>query len=131
MIAVKNREIERVIQIVTIIGNLIRQVGDLRLEGERGLALTFPQTLQHLESQIEPGEIRIRMFQQLDHAQALAVVLKASVLPHAFRQHLLARMPKGRMPEIMRQRDRLRQILVQRQRPRDRAADRGHFNCVR
>ena len=35
------------------------------------------------------------------------------------------------MPEIVRQRDRFREVLVQRQRARDRAADRGHFNRMR
>ena len=58
-------------------------------------------------------------------------MLEAAVLPHAFGQHLLARMSEGRMPEIMRERDRLRQILIQRERPRDRAADRRHLESMR
>ena len=58
-------------------------------------------------------------------------MLKSAVLAHAFGQHLLARMPKGRMPEIMGQRDRFRQILVQSQRARDRPANRGHFESMR
>ena len=40
-------------------------------------------------------------------------MLEAAVLAHAFGQHLFARMTKRRMPEIMGQRDRFRQILVQ------------------
>ena len=40
-------------------------------------------------------------------------------------------MPEGRMPEIVRQCDRFREVLVQRQRARNRAADRGHLNRMR
>ena len=91
----------------------------------------FPQSLEHLEGQVQSRKGRIDRLQQLHHPQALPVMLKSAVLPHAFRQHLLARMPKGRMPEIVRQRDRFRQILIQRQRARDRPADRSHFESMR
>ena len=39
-------------------------------------------------------------------------MLESAVPLHALRQHLLAGMAKRRMPEIVRERDRFRQILV-------------------
>ena len=70
------------------------------------------QAFADFERQIQTREIRIRRFQQLDHAQALPVMVEATVFSHAFREHLFAGMPERRMPEIMRERNRLGQILV-------------------
>jgi len=36
------------------------------------------------------------------------------MIAHTFGEHLLTRMAKGRMPEIVRQRDRFGEILIQR-----------------
>ena len=73
----------------------------------------FPQTFAHFERQIETRKIRIRSFEQLHHTQTLAVVIEAAVSAHAFGQHLLARVPKRRVPQIVRERDRFGEIFVQ------------------
>jgi len=46
-------------------------------------------------------------------------------------ERLLARVPEGRMPEIVAETDRLGQILVQPQRPGDAAGDAGRLQRVR
>ena len=58
-------------------------------------------------------------------------MIEPAVVAHAFGQHLLAGMSKRRMAEIVRKRDRFRQIFVQPQRACDGAADRRHLNRVR
>ena len=58
-------------------------------------------------------------------------MLETAVALHALRQHLLAGMPKRRMPKIVRERDRFREIFVKRQRARDRATDRRHLDRMR
>ena len=70
------------------------------------------QAFADLERQIQTRVIRIRRFQQLDHTQALPVMVEAAVFSHALREHLFARMSEGRVAEIMRESNRLRQILV-------------------
>jgi hypothetical protein len=63
----------------------------------------------------------------------VVVVAEAQVeaLLQARVEHLLADVPEGRVPEVVPQADRLRKILVQAQRPRDRARDRRHLQGVR
>jgi len=50
------------------------------------------------------------------------------VVAHALGQNLFAGMAKRRVPKIVRQRDRFREIFVERKRARDRPADRGDFD---
>ena len=91
----------------------------------------FPQTFAHFERQVQAGKIWIRRFEQLYNAHALTIVIESAVVLHAFRQHLLTGMPKGRVPEIMGERDRFRQVLVQSQRARDGATDRRDLDGMR
>src|SRR5689334_18533538 len=58
-------------------------------------------------------------------------MLESAVLPHAFSQHFLARMTKRCVPEIMRKRNRFRQILIKRQSPGNGATHRCHFAGMR
>ena len=113
---------------MAVVGNLVRQVRDLRLERwtpvfllarHRRIVkrLVLLQSLPDFEGQVQSRESGIRRLEQFDDALALPVVIEAAVFAHAFGQHLFARMSKRRMPEIVRQRDRLRQVLVQRQAP--------------
>src|SRR5687768_13299324 len=84
-------EINRIIQIVAVISDLIRQVRDLRLE--RGTPVFFSivdrrvvkrlvllQALSDLESQVQPGKSRIGSLEQFDHPLALPVMVEAAVL---------------------------------------------------
>src|SRR5436305_1971805 len=87
-------------------------------------SLMFPQTFAHFERQVQARKIWIRRFEQLYNAHALTIVIEPAVVLHASPEHLLTGMPKGRVPEIMGERDRVRQVLVQSQRARDGGADR-------
>ena len=124
---IKNVEVDRIVEVVTVISDLICQVRDLRLERAH---LVFLQAFPHFESQIQSGKFRIRVLEQFNNAQTLAVVLEATVFAHAFRQHFFAGMSERRVAEIMRQSDGLGQILVQAQGPRDGATDRGDLDRV-
>ena len=95
---------------MTVISDLIRQIRDLRLERAHLVFLrAFPSTSK---VRFNPGN-GIGSLQQFHDTQALAVMLEAAVLPHAFRQHFLAGMPERRVAKIVRQSDRLRQIFIQ------------------
>jgi hypothetical protein len=74
--------------------------------------LVLLQAFPDFEGQIQSRKRRIRRLEQFDDALALPVMVEAAVLAHAFGEHLLARVSKGRMPQIVRQRDRLCQVLV-------------------
>ena len=82
----------------------------------------------NFESQIQSRKIGIRILEQLDHPQALPIMLESAVLSHALGQHFFTGMSKRRVSEIVRERDRFRQIFIQGQRPRDRSANRSDFN---
>ena len=58
-----------------------------------------------LEHQVEAVEGAVALFQQIDDAQALQVVLEAAVLLHAVVQRILAGMAEGRVAEVVGQRD--------------------------
>src|SRR5581483_165025 len=91
----------------------------------------FPQTLAHLECQVQTRKIWVRIFKELDYSHTLAVVIEAAMIAHAFGQHLFARMPKRRVPQIVRESDCFREIFIQAQRTSNRATDRGDLNGVR
>src|SRR5438067_13454070 len=61
----------------------------------------------------------------------MAVVLEPAVLLHAPVQGRLARMAERRMTEVMGQSDRLSQVFVKPQPPRDRPANLSDFQRVR
>ena len=73
----------------------------------------FPQTLPHFECQIQTRKIRIRSFEQLHHAYALAVVIESAVVAHTFSQHLLAGVAKGRVSKVVRERYGFREVFIQ------------------
>ena len=89
------------------------------------------QTFTHFPREVQAREIGVLALDDLDDAQALHVVLEASVLIHQLIQYLLAGMAERRMAEVVRQRDGLREVFVQAQGAGDRAADRRHFDGVR
>ena len=87
--------------------------------------------LARLEHQVQAVEGAVALFQRVDHAQALQVVLEAAVVLHAVVQRVLAGVAERRVAEVVRQRDRFDQVFVQPQRARDRAADLRHLEGMR
>ena len=91
----------------------------------------FQNTFARFEGQIQTVKLGVTLFQKIDHAQALQVVLEASKLLHARIQGILPRMTKGGVPQVMRQGHSLDQIFIQTQRARNGAAQLSHFQRVR
>ena len=58
-------------------------------------------------------------------------MLEAAVLAHAFVERVLTGVAEGRVAEVVRERDRLDQRFVERQRARDRARNLRHFERMR
>src|SRR3990172_5390445 len=87
--------------------------------------------LAGFESQIQAAKWSVLLFQHVDDPQRLQIVLKTTISAHAVVQRTLSGVPEGRMPQVMRQRDGLRQILVERKRSCHGARDLCNFNGVR
>ena len=135
--------VESVVKVVAVVSDFVGEVRDLRFErggfGLKPLALSgmivagkvLGQTLAHFPGKVQSGEAGIFLLQLLDHAQALAVVLKPAVIFHQLVQYHLAFVPERGVTEVVRQRDGLRQVFVQLQSPGDVAGDGGDFDGVR
>ena len=88
------------------------------------------QPFQRLERQVQAVEGRILALQPRHHLEALRVVVEAAVAGHDLGQSALAGMAERRMAEIVRQRQRLGQVLVQGQHAGDGAGDLRHLQAV-
>src|SRR6266404_5778269 len=136
-----------VFDVVIVVGDFVGEVGELRLQSglltvDEPLA-QFPEMnrivvrtmLQYsfaaFEAQVQSVEIGVVLFELIDHPQGLQIVLEAAEIDHAFIQCVLSGVPERRMPEIMREADRLGQPLVEAQGPRDRARDLCHLERMR
>ena len=125
----QNVEVDRVVEVVTVIGDFVRQIRNLRFQGWKpARALVLLQAFANFEGQIQSGKIGIGVFQQFDHPQTLPVVLETAVIAHAFGQDFFAGMPEGRVAEIVGQGDRFRQIFIEGKGPGDGPANGGNFN---
>ena len=127
---------------MTVVRDLVGEIRDLRLERRLRRALpsrlcalvkarVFLQSLAHLVAEIQAREFRVAQLDHVHDAQALLIVIEAAVLVHQLVERLLARVPKGRMPEVVRERDDLGEILIQPERARDGARDVRDFKSVR
>lgn len=84
-----------------------------------------------LEAQVQAVERAIVFLELVDDGQALQIVLEAAVLAHARVQCVLPGMAERRMAEIVRERNRFDEILVQAQVARHRTRDLRDFQAVR
>ncbi len=130
---------ETVVDVVIVIGDLVGDVCELRLESwlqaleepnahiAESTRVAFRAMLQDslagFERQVQPGEIRILFFELVGNSQRLQVVLKSAIGLHAAIQRILTRVPEGRMTEIMREADCLDQLLIQTEAARDGSTD--------
>src|SRR5581483_8795071 len=83
----------------------------------------LPDPLADLVGEVEPAELGVAALEEVDDPEALEVVLEASVLVHELVERVLARVAEGRVAEVVRERDRLREVLVETESARDRARD--------
>jgi hypothetical protein len=123
--------------------DFIGQVDDLRLEAWIGAGVEFlrgwtilemrmlDDSLAHLEAQVESAKIRIANLDPIDGAQALRVVIEAAVRRHQLVENFLSRMAERCMPEIVRERHRFGEFLVEAECARHSARDLRGFQRMR
>ena len=141
-----------VVDIMGVVRNLVGQIAQLGFErrllaaqktlgNAAGLALLYAlgvgvravleNAFACLESEIQAVEAGVTLFEPVDHAQALQVVLEAAPLAHAFIERILARVAERRMTQVVRQADGFNQVFVEPQRARDRTAQLRDFERMR
>jgi hypothetical protein len=124
---------------VVHVGDLVGDVGELRLErrsravDEAAPDVAEPARVRHravlehalarLEAQVQPVVGAVALLELVDYPQRLQVVLEAAVRLHAAVQRILPGVAERRVAEVVRERDRLGQVLVQAQPPGDGARD--------
>ena len=134
---------------MVVIGDIVRDGGDLRLSrrmgvqfqivtrvvigqregqrrGDRTVMLGDP--LQRVPGQVQPVKLGIAALQRGDDLERLRIVIEAAIGGHQRVQRILSGMAKGGVPEIMRKGHGLGQILVQAKRAGDGARDLRHFD---
>src|SRR5258708_4336458 len=87
--------------------------------------------LSGFEAEIQSVERTIALFQLVHHPERLKVMLEPAERPHALVQGILTRMSERRVPQVVRQRDGLDQVLVDLQAAGGRACDLRNFQRVR
>ena len=86
------------------------------------------QTFERFPGQVQAVEIGITPFQPGDDAQRLGIVIEAAIGLHQAVELALAGMAEGRVAEVMGKGQGLGQVLIQAQRPGDRARDLRHLD---
>ena len=106
----------------------------LKFRQRRGIVIlgaVLADPLSYFESEIDPVESGIPFLQDIDHTQALEIVLEAPLLFHQLVHHAFPGMTEGRMPQIVGQHDGLGKIFVQAKRTSDGARYLGNLDGVR
>ena len=80
--------------------------------------------------QIEPVKSGVAPLELGDDAQAMAVMIEAPLLGHAGVEGVFSGMSEGRVAEVVAERDRLGEVVVEFQRPGERACDLRHLDRV-
>jgi hypothetical protein len=145
-----------VVDVVVVVGDVVGERGGLRLErgvggkleivaraiSENGIgrgpgrrrpqqrAVMLHQAFERLPGQVEAVEIRVAAFERGDHAQRLRVVVEAPCPLHRRVERALAGMAERRVPEIVRECERLGEIFVDTERARDRPRNLRDFEAV-
>src|SRR5262249_18567176 len=86
---------------------------------------------ERFPGQIEAVELRVAALERGDDAQRLRVVVEAAMLLETLVERALAGVTERRMTEIVPERGRLRQVLVETERARQRPRDLGYFQGMR
>ena len=88
------------------------------------------QALQRLPGEVEPVEGGVAALERGDDAQRLRIVVEAAGIGEAAVERALAGMAERRMAEVVGERQRLAQILVEPERAGERAGDLRDFERV-
>ena len=80
--------------------------------------------------QVEPVERGVAALELGDDAQSVAVVVEAAVPGHAGVERVFAGMPERRVAEVVAERDRFGEVVVEPERAGERAGDLRHLDGV-
>ncbi len=142
----QNAGVQPVVEIGGQIGDLVGQVDQLRLKrrkrvkkilGQFGVirsgvvARVLHDALAHCERQIQSAERRVPFLKPCHDAQRVQIVVEAqTVSPQRAVERLFSGVPKGRMPDVVRQRQRFGQLRIQPQSRCHGARNLRHFKSV-
>ena len=137
----ENARVEAVVQIGGQVGDLVGQIdelgfegrelveevlGQLRVRGGGVVAGVLDDALAHAQGQVQPAKAGIALLEPGDDAQGVQIVVEAQAkAAQALVESLFAGVAEGRMADVVRQRQRLGQFLVQPQRARPRCGQSG------
>ena len=125
------------------VGDAVGRLDDLRLEQRPQARIEIARAgvivrrdvlgdgLAHFPGQVQAAELRVAALEDVHHAQAVEVVLEAAVPLHQLAERVLAGVAERRVPQVVRERHGLGQVLVQVQEAGDRAGDLRHLDRVR
>ena len=92
--------------------------------------LVLGEAFADFPGKVEAGKAGIFLFEFLDDAQAVEIMLEAAVAFHQSREHGFALVAERRMAEVVRKRNGFGEVGVQPQCAGDVARDGGYFNRV-
>ena len=119
-------QFDRVVGIVRVVGDRVGGIDHLRFEercGSRAVFFSRGLGFEHLAGEIQPGKVWVTGFEKLHNPQRLGVVVEAPCTREQIVERVFAGMPERRVADVVPERQRLDEILVERQRPRERAGD--------
>ena len=124
---------QRVVDVVVDVGDAVDHPHDPPLERlrQRRAAGVARDPVAHLLGEVRARPRRARARRRSAASARSGGSPLAEALLQAAVEHLLADVPERRMAEVVAEADRLGEVLVERQRPRDGARDRGHLERVR
>ena len=101
-----------------------------RARGVEQRPVVLDEARQRRLGQVEAVELGVMPLELGHDAQSVAVVVEAAVLGHTGVEGVLAGMPEGGVAEIVAERDRFREIIVEPQGASERARDLRHLDRV-
>ena len=125
------REIEGRVEVGDALRNAALAIFSGRIAlgvGQRPVVLHDP--FERFPGQVQPVEAGIAPVHHGHGAQGLGIVVEAAEVPEAGIERPLAGVPERRVAEVMGERERLGEVLIERQGARERAGDLGDFQGV-
>jgi len=138
---------DTVVDVVIVIGDLVREVGNLRFQGRlaadqeplaerpqclgRWSGTVLEDALTRLEAEIEAVKGCVTVLEHVYDTKALEVVFKPTMPLHAGVESVLPGVAKGGVTEVVSKADRLDQVFAEAKSAGNRAADLGDLQAVR
>jgi hypothetical protein len=126
-------QLHRIVGIVGVVGDRVGGIHHLRLEQGRLARRTGDAgrlRVEDLPGEVEAGKPRIAGFEQLHDPQRLGVVVEAAAVGKEEIEGVFPGMPERWMADVVREGERLDQILVEGQSPGQGARDAGDLEGV-